>query len=252
MRILTLLLLFISLYQGKVYSQNSDSIKKATYTAYTKGQLSLWEEASSISKANYQKNKSNLALHELIMTQYGHLAYCISDKEQKKGRLVLSEALSNLEKLSSSTGETTEVIALRATFLAFELNLYPLKMMKIGPKAVKLTDKAYEMDRNNLMALLCKANQLNFTPSMFGGSTEKAIPLYLEIIELFDNKTVSSENDWRYISTMVTLASTYEKDKKYDMACRLYEKIIAVDPTISWINNKLYPECLSKVEAGNN
>jgi tetratricopeptide (TPR) repeat protein len=177
------------------------------------------------------------------MVQYGYISFCIAEDYKKEGRELLSAAYENLEKMETDYRGEADYLAIKASLAALELNLYPQKMMKLVPLALELTDKAYETDNNNYMALACKANMLNFTPRMFGGSPPDAIPLYKKIISLYESNIENPEKNWRFVSTMVTLAGTYEKLNMYEEACRVYEQIIEYDNNINWINTKLYPDC---------
>lgn len=230
-------------------AQKNAVLRKATYKAYTISKIELWDKSINHAEKIYSESGSYDALHDLVMVQYGYIAFCIAEDLNKKGKLMLKSAYSNLEEMHKQCGETTDYMAIDASFVAFELNFYPLKMMSLASKAVELTDKAYALDHNNFMALACKANQLNFTPKMFGGSPEEAIPLYKKIISLYETHCEEPESNWRYVSTLVTLAETYENLKMYNKACSLYEKIIDFDDNINWINNKLYPACKKKLSA---
>ena len=137
-------------------------------------------------------------------------------------------------------------LAIKAAFMVFEANLVPAKMLSNGAESIKISERAYLLDSENLLALTGKANQLRFTPVIFGGSIDKSIPLYERIISNYDKGLYRKEKDWIYINTMVILAGTYEKKKKYDKACQVYEKILLFDNDIGWVQNELYPACLEK------
>lgn len=224
-------------------AQSSSEIRSATYRAYTMADISLWDDAIFFAEECYSKSGTATDLHDLIIAQYGYLAFSIAEDLNDKGKLMLERAYHNLDTLGVIYGETTEILALRASLVAYEMNLYTLRMMKLGPLAIDLTNRAYEADPENLMALTCKANQLNFTPKLFGGSPKDAIPLYKKIIKLYETHSEDTENNWRYISTQITLAATYEDMKMYKEACELYEQIISFDSNIEWISLDLYPAC---------
>ncbi len=238
------LILFFSI---SVAAQTSPVLKELTYKAYTLGKISLWDDAIDQAKKAYLESESDSALHDLIMVQYGYISFSIAEKLNDKGKEMLLSAYENIEMMENDWWGEADLLAIQASMAAFELNLYPHKMMKLVPRALELTDLAYESDKNNYMALACKANQLNFTPRMFGGSPTDAIPLYRKIITLYETNCVDRSSNWRYVSTMVTLAGTYENLKMYNEACGIYEKIILFDNNINWINTNLYPACKAKL-----
>ena len=241
-------LLFLVTLSPDILSQPGKSINDLCYEAYTQGKVELWEQALSSAGETHQTINTDSTLHQLILVQYGFTAYCISEKQKSRAEEILTEAYQNIDHLLGKYPDNAEYLALKAAFLAFELNLRPLKMTKLAPASIELTDLAFQKDSSLIMSLSCKANMLNFTPKIFGGNSDRAIPLYYRIIELFENEEVSFINDWRYINTMVILADTYSKKKMYLDACNIYEKIILHDSTINWVNNKLYPECRAKLE----
>lgn len=228
-------------------AQTSPVLKELTYKAYTLGKISLWDDAIDHAKRAYLQSESDSVLHDLIMVQYGYISFCIAEKLKDKGKEMLLSAYENLEMMENDWWGEADLLAIQASMAAFDLNLYPQKMMKLVPRALELTDQAYEADSNNYMAVACKANQLNFTPKMFGGSPTDAIPLYRKIIKLYETNCVDRSNNWRYVSTMVTLAGTYENLKMYKEACEVYEKIISFDNNINWINANLYPACKARL-----
>jgi tetratricopeptide (TPR) repeat protein len=230
-------------------AQSNSEIKKATYRAYTIAKISLWDDAISLAEECYSQSGALTDLHDLIIAQYGYIAFCIGERLNDKGKLMLKSAYLNLDKLGVICEDQAEILALKASLIAYEMNFYPLKMMKLGARAIDFTNRAYESDPENLMALSCKANQLNFTPKLFGGSPKDAIPIYKKIIKLYETHSGDTEENWRYISTQVTLAATYEDMKMYNEACELYEQIISFDSNINWINNSLYPACREKLKA---
>jgi hypothetical protein len=247
-RTLIISFIFIAFLNPFARSQAYVSVSDLCYQAYTKGKVELWEQALSSAEKMHQGIGSDSSLHQLILVQYGFTAYCISEKQKERAEEILAAAYGNLDYLMAKDAENAEYIALKAAFLAFELNIHPLKMTKLAPASIELTDLAFKKDSSLLMSLSCKANMLNFTPRIFGGNPDWAIPFYYRIIELFENEDVYTKNDWRYINTLVILADTYNKKKMYKEACGVYERIIKHDSTINWVNNKLYPECRAKLE----
>ncbi|MDX2413573.1 MAG: hypothetical protein QNK33_00145 [Bacteroidales bacterium] len=243
---LLLISLLLFSYTG-AEAQSASKIKQASYQAYTGAKIALWDKAINLAEDYYSTSGSKTDLHGLLISQYGYIAFSIAENYTDKGKDMLVSAYKNLKVLKDLCGENAEIIALEASFVAYELNFYKFKMMRLGPKAVELTNRAYELDPNNLMALACKANQLNFTPKIFGGSPPDAIPLFKKIIKLYETHCEDPSNNYRYISTLVTLAAIYEEMLMYSEACALYEQIIDFDSNINWINTDLYPACKSKL-----
>ncbi|MEZ4999815.1 MAG: hypothetical protein R2744_04155 [Bacteroidales bacterium] len=55
-----------------------------------------------------------------------------------------------------------------------------------------------------------------------------------------------TDHNWHYINTMVLLAGAYEEIGEYLPACKIYEKIMTVEPSVNWVKNSLYPLCVER------
>jgi len=241
-KITFLIIILINVFP--VLGQNISQNKENIYSAYVTGDLQLWIEIINDLEESWNNTMDFERLEELVMAQYGYIAFCLKEDEKEEGRSVLISANNNLQILMSYYPERADLIALKAAFTGFEMGFNPLKAIFLASRAKELTGNAYNMDKDNIICISVKANQLNFTPPIFGGSTEESIPYYNMIISKYNSGEENKYMEWRYINTLVILAQSYEKLELYNKACSTYEIIIAEDPEISWIKNKLYPDCL--------
>lgn len=247
----SILLILILLVSGQtLYPQTFEKVRKISYNAYAKGELHLWAEAESIIEQEYKQKRDSSSLYECLLAQYGYVAFCVNNKIKDKGLVMLQKAYNNADLFLEKYPDDPGALAIRASFVAFEINFKPTKLLSQGGEAVRLINAAYEVDNNNLMVLHGKANQLRFSPGIFGGSIDEAISMYQKIIDKYDTGVLPAENDWIYINTMVVLARSFEKKKMYSDACIVYRKIISVDKDINWITNGYYPACLEKANQG--
>lgn len=161
---------------------------------------------------------------------------------------LLIDATDHLESLRIYYPGSRELTGMEAAFAGFELSIYPLKAIFLASKAKSLTEEAYVEGTTNIMCISVRANQLNFTPLAFGGDPVEAEGYYLRIIDLYDREVVAPDDDWRYVNTMVILAGVYEEAGRYTEALALYEKIMRFDPSIPWVKEGLYKNCLEKSE----
>jgi len=234
------------------FGQETPSHKEMIYLAYVAGRPDLWKK--EIVKLNdiYLANPGREELDELIMARYGYIPFCIQEGEKKEVSAELEEARKNLEVLREADPNNPEADALEAAFNGFEMVINPFRGIFLAAEAKELTDKAYEDDPGCLTCISVKANQLNFTPAIFGGSTEEAIPFYKEVISLYESGQEEILYDWNYLNTMVIMAGAYEKLGQYNDACAVYEKILVTEPGLNWVRNNLYPACLKKAKKNNN
>lgn len=229
-----------------VTAQKTGSSKRGIYHAYVTGKAELWRvELDQLESAYKQLNK-NEALKELLFAQYGYIALCLKENQKKEASSELDKARENLKILKEFEPDNATLIAVEAAFYGYEMTLSPLKALYLGREAKVLTDIAYSSDPNSLMCLSVKANMLQFSPPIFGGSVAESIEYYNRIDDLYNSEAVSKAYDWNYINNLVILAGAYDKLEMYDKACQTYEKIIAFDSGINWINKKLYPEAVTK------
>lgn len=218
------------------------------YRAYVSGRPDLWKAEIEKLESLYRVNPVNELLEELVMARYGYIAFSLKEGDRKEVAAQLELARKNLEILKKNQPGLPRHKALEAAFTGFEISISPLRAIVLAGEAKRLTEEAYNDDPDCLLCISVMANQLNFTPAVFGGSTSGSIPYYKKIIEAYEYGVVPIENDWNYINTLVILAGAYEKLGQWDDACETYEKILDRDPAINWVKNKLYPACIESKE----
>jgi len=235
--------MMILIHSFPAIAQDNHAIKKSIYDAYAMGKLDQWEDVITELEESWVKYLDEDILEELVMAQYGYIAFCLMEEEKKKGRETLSKANDNLEVLLAAEPTRADLIALKAAFTGFEMGFNPAKALYLASRAKGLTERAYNADSDNIVCLSVKANQLNFTPSIFGGSITEAIPYYKLIIDKYDSGEEQKDFEWRYINTLVIMAQAFEKLDNYKEACAIYKRIITEDPGILWVKKGLYPDC---------
>jgi tetratricopeptide (TPR) repeat protein len=227
--------------------QQPDISQENIYRAYTEGRSGLWKEEIDRLNARYIADSNEVILDRLVMAQYGYIAFCLKENLKEESAEELKKARINLDRLLIKNPGNPTYIAIKAAFTGFEMGVNPLKAIFLANEARKLTNLAYNTDSLNCVCISVKASQLHFTPPLFGGNINRAITYYLKLISIYESDTQSYTKSWQYINSYVLLASAYEKQKDFANAARIYERIIDIDPDISWVNNKLYPECLSQM-----
>jgi len=100
---------------------------------------------------------------------------CNTCMEKTDEMLTIAEAVANND----------EVITMRAYYYQSQLAVSPMKGPILGPKTTTLLYKAIEMNNKNPRAQYLLAQNLYYTPEMFGGGMEKARPHLEAAKELF-------------------------------------------------------------------
>ena len=236
----------LSLCPSQGFSQEASLSRAKIYNAYTLGRPDLWKKEIVNIESEYRRSKSLSTLHQLLLAEYGYIALCLKEKLKREASEELQKGRETLAILKQNDPDNPELIAIEAAFAGFDIVINPIRAIFLAGEAKRLTDEAYNKDPDGLISISVKANQLQFTPSAFGGSVNESLEYYKRIIEQYDSGNVEKIDDWRYINTLVILAGAYEKLDRYNEACLIYEKIIATDPDIGWINNGLYPAALKR------
>jgi len=98
----------------------------------------------------------------------------------------LDQAEAALAKARQLKGDESELLALEAYIYQARLGVSPmLRSMKYSRMVTEAVAQAKALNPNNPRPYLVGANNVYFTPSMFGGGAEAARPLYLEAQAIF-------------------------------------------------------------------
>ncbi|HDZ41816.1 MAG TPA: tetratricopeptide repeat protein [Bacteroidetes bacterium] len=240
------IMIFSSLITG---AQDIYTYRSRIYDSYARGEMSGWRVTIEEMEKVYDRSGSMELLHELLLSQYGFIGYCLKEDMKKEASYHLARARANLETLKANKPGSAELIALEGAFFGYEMGIHKLKAMVLGPKAKEKIDGAVEKDPNSVRTLLEKANQLNFSPKIVGGDTEEAIEYYKKAIRLIEADAENLRKNWIYVNTVVVLAKAYEKLGNNSHACALYEKLIDYDINIKWVKDDLYKGCKNKSQS---
>jgi len=245
-RLLLVLVLVFSSLAGM--AQDIYMYRSRIYDSYARGEMGGWRTAIEEMEKEYEGTGSEALLHELVLSQYGFIGYCLKEDMKKEASYHLERAVNNLEILKGRRPGSAELMALEGAFMGYEMGIHKLKAMVLGPKAKEKIDSAVEKDPNTIRTLLEKANQLNFSPKIVGGNREEAVEYYKKVISLIEADTRNLSKNWIYVNTVVVLAFAYEELGNNSYACALYEKLIEYDENITWVKDDLYSDCSDNSE----
>ncbi|MDT8400530.1 MAG: hypothetical protein RQ743_02455 [Bacteroidales bacterium] len=243
---LVLLLIFSSLFSA---AQDIYMYRARIYDSYARGEMSGWRVAIEEMEKEYASSGNLDLLHELLLSQYGFIGYCLKEDMKKEASYHLNRARANLETLTACKPGSAELMALEGAFMGYEMGIHKLKAMVLGPRAKEKIDGAVEKDPNTVRTLIEKANQLNFSPRIVGGDPEEAIEYYKKAVRLIEADTQNLRKNWVYVNTVVVLAFAYEQLGNNSNACALYEKLIEYDSNIKWVKEDLYSACIDKARS---
>lgn len=227
-----------------VFSIHAQSEKKQIYKAFLSGDMRSWKTIMDNFAA--KGSLTNAQKIELINFYYGYIGYQIEigNKELATKYVNRGEALIN--ELLKTDVNNADLYAYKSAFIGFKIGISPLKAPFIGKSSIQNVNKAISLAPDNIQANIEQANILYYSPSTFGGNKTEAKKYYAKAIELYENNSQNSKEDWLYLSLLTSVGKIYTEDKNYEAAKRLYEKILIIEPSFNYVKDNLYPAILKK------
>ena len=216
----------------KAVKVNRDStfLKKLITNLYKRVELGttlsdtsiLLSAKRDIQLANMLYNNPELK-YLLAYADYRLIPITSSSELQKK---LVSEGLDALKNL-----ESIEAKILEYSLRGYEAGLSPLKAIFGSSKRNKLRKeiltKAYDNPRTYYVLGISRL----FTPSMYGGSVEKAIENFQKSVELFESgKAGEPPYTWGYTDALIFLSIAYKKHGEPEEARKVLNKVSSVSP----------------------
>lgn len=136
------------------------------------------------------------------------------------------------EKALKCTDEISEVYRLLAdTYLRLMNYNGILYAMGKASKAVKLLQKAVDLDAQNYLAYISLGTYYLYAPAISGGSVDKAITMF--------TKALASEDEFERFSANIWLGEAYGKKKEYETAERYLQAALVIYPNSQWAKHTL-------------
>lgn len=164
-------------------------------------------------------------------------------KKNDEAKHALEEADLLLEQATTKS-PTADALALRSSVIGQTIGLSgnPLSGMTLGPKSSGLMDRAMELEPNNPRVWLIRGMSAMFTPTMFGGGTDKAERDLRRALELFDaDKAVAPAPSWGHADAYIWLGQALQKNDKPEEARAAYQKALELQPANQWVQRVLLP-----------
>lgn len=207
--------------------------------------MQQWKQDMTILQRQAGYNDMDLQ-HELLVAEYGYIAWSIGTKQRQETRAFLPGALERLQRLYENSPEDSEILALKGGFLGFEMSGALYKAPFLGPQSARYIREAVEQDSLSPYGWIQAGNAKYYMPSALGGSKETAIQYYETAAENFRLMRESDPYNWRYLNLLVQMAQIYEELGQLEKANSTFEEILFVAPAFRWVRDTLYPEFLSR------
>lgn len=241
--------LFVSLYLlfGAVTdAQTADSCSKRLYQTFIEDRMDKWGEVI----ADFERTNTfdtEVKQLELANYYYGYIGYLLGKKRTKDAEVYLKRGEDMMDQIIAKNPKCPEAYAYKGAFLGFRISVDRSIAVILGPRSVFNINKAYDLDKENLQAMIDRANVYFYSPGIVGGDVDKAILLYKKAAALMERTGLSREN-WEYFNLLVLLAKAYDQSGEQAEARKVYEKMLAIEPGFLWVKNDLLPDLLKRMK----
>jgi tetratricopeptide (TPR) repeat protein len=233
---------FISIFFLAIaFSASSQGFKERIYAGYVSGEMNDWYLAMEEMESIWKRTGSYDMLYELVVAQYGYIAYCISVEEDKIARQFVAKAEDNLELILEKTPGMARAHALLGAVYGFKVGLNPYKAVVFGTRAFSENKLAFELDPLDPVVWMEKGHIEFYKPAIFGSSSIEAAKMYRRAVELYEKNPEELRYNWLYINTLRSLADAYIDAGSYDKANAVYLKVLAFEPGLKWMHEEVYP-----------
>ncbi|MBN1272216.1 MAG: amidohydrolase family protein [Candidatus Aminicenantes bacterium] len=142
------------------------------------------------------------------------------------------EAKKYLEKAMELDDMSGESHALYATCLGYDIALDPSLGMTAGMESATHFNKAFQKEPESPRVNLLQGISLLYTPEMYGGGLDKAMPLLEKAVSLYEEKTDKGllQPDWGHEDALTFLGMAYARKGENDKAEQSFKKALEVNP----------------------
>lgn len=209
-------------------------------TAYLKSSATLWEKVTQIAQSEFDREKSDENLYQLLCMQYGLINATIVEKNEDLFDNYYDKIIDNADKLIESEFKANDAKAVLSATYGLKIVFTPWKGMFLGPKSGYYIDEAIEGGEGSATVQKLMGNYLYFTPETWGGDMQKAVSHYQKSIALFESS--GDTQNWLYLDAHAWLGQGLAQLGKKDEAKAVFLKVLEVAPDFRWVSESLLPD----------
>jgi len=224
----------------------------ATYNAYiATGDVAvtnaLWDKVVAEKQEAFDKKNSDPTLRwNLALAQYCLMANTMRSRDEDRFGKYYKITEDHLQTLSKDEKMKAEANAILSAVYGVKIAYSSMMGMTLGPKSGGLVDEALKLAPESPLVWRIEANSKMFTPSMFGGDMNEAIKAFEKSITLFEKQPGNLKTNWLYLDTHIFLGQAYSSEGQTAKAIAIYEKVLKLEPNLSWVKNELLPKAKQK------
>jgi tetratricopeptide (TPR) repeat protein len=188
-----------------------------------------------------EKDRETELQYFLAVCDYHLAAYAMAEDKRDMVDRFTAEALENLEKVILARPEWGEPYALSATIMGYQIALHPDRAMELGMRLYTFFGKAEEKGPDDPRVHLLQGISLFYTPAMYGGGADKAIPHLEKAVDCFGREKVDDpyQPSWGYDEACTYLGIACAQQGRADQAAAWFEKALAFNPDFSLARHEL-------------
>lgn len=224
----------------------AQGFEERIYAAYVAGEMEDWRRVMTEMEALWGVTDSDDLLYDLIVAEYGYIAYAIGTDRKKEARSLVRKTGDRLERLLEAHPDMARAHALMGAVYGFKVGLDPYKAPVLGLKSFEANARAFELDPRDPQVLVEKGHIEFFKPAIFGSDSKEAARIYRQAVELYEQDPESLKFNWLYLNALRSLADAYIASEQYREADATFKKILRAEPRLEWIRDKEYPRFLEK------
>lgn len=233
---LKIILIFIAFNQANAQSDLTSMAK----SAYLKSSTTLWEKVAESAKTEYNRDKSDENLYQLLSMQYGVINATIVEQNEKVFDKYYDAIIEHADQLIERQYKVNEAKAILSATYGLKIAFTPWKGMFLGPKSGFYIDEAIKDGAGSAVVQKLMGNYLFFTPEMWGGDIKKAVTHYQQSIALFESS--GDTENWLYLDAYAWLGQGLVQLGKKEEARAAYLKVLKIAPEFRWVSEALLPD----------
>lgn len=238
------LLISLLLFSLTIEISAESPYRKSIYTTFISREMYKWGSIINAIETNNPPTTLEQKL-ELIDYYYGFIGYLIGKKQLETAEKYVNKGDKLIAQVLKESPKNATAYSYKGSFIGYRIAISKFKAIFLGPESAANVNKAYQLDPQNIQAIIDKGNILYYAPSLFGGDKTEALKFYLKGAKLIENNKDTYQN-WAYLNLLTIIALAYEKTDQPQHAKLIYDKILRQEPNFYWVKVDLYPKFLAK------
>ena len=226
----------------------AQGFEERIYEAYISGEMGDWRRVMEEMEQVYATTGSHELLSDLVVAQYGYIAWLISQEKDKEARDYVKQAEEYLEIILARSPGNARAHAMLGAIYGYKIGLNAYKAVVFGKKSFSENNLAFELDPADPQVWMEKGNIEFYKPAIFGSSSTEAAKIYEKSVKLYEADNQGLKHNWLYLNTLRSLADAYIASEMYRKADGVYQKMLRVEPRLKWMREEVYPAFLKKYQ----